>query len=256
LIDTFTFFADSRGSPQSCDTRKQSEIAPMTIADQIQLVRLKINQSCAANGREPAQVRLLAVSKTHPASAIQAAYESGITEFGESYLQEAVEKIQQLRELPLCWHFIGPLQSNKTRAIAEHFDWVQSVDREKILRRLDEQRPSGMAPLQVCIQANLFDEPQKQGATQTELPGLLEIAEQLPHIQLRGLMVIPPPQSDPQQQATQFSRVAAVFHELRQHHPSMDTLSMGMSDDMAAAIAAGSNLVRVGTAIFGVRSKT
>ena len=225
----------------------------MNIADQIQQVRLNINQYCAESGRESDQVRLLAVSKTHPTRAIQDAYASGITEFGESYVQEAVTKIQYCAQLPITWHFIGPLQSNKTRLVAENFDWVQSVDRLKILNRLNEQRPSTKAPINVCIQANLFDEPQKKGATQPELIELLAISQKLPHINLRGLMVIPPPQTDESLQMTQFKQVSQIYHDLKLKFPQMDTLSMGMSGDIKAAIFNGSNMVRVGTGIFGER---
>lgn len=225
----------------------------MNIADQIQQVRLSINQYCVESGRESNQVRLLAVSKTHPTSAIQEAYASGITEFGESYVQEAITKIQNCQELNISWHFIGPLQSNKTRLVAENFDWVQSVDRLKILTRLNEQRPSTMAPLKVCIQANLFNEPQKKGAQQSELDELLAIADKLPHISLKGLMVIPPPQKDEKQQMHQFQQVNQIYQQLRLKFPQMDTLSMGMSGDMKSAIFNQSNMVRVGTAIFGPR---
>lgn len=226
----------------------------MTIADQIQLVRQKIQDYCVEAGRQPEQVKLLAVSKTHPSKAIQEAYESGITEFGESYLQEALEKIEECRSHPIVWHFIGPIQSNKTRPIAENFDWVQSVDRKKILTRLSEQRPAELGPLRVCIQANLFDEPQKKGAKPEELKELLAFADQLPNIELRGLMVIPPPQSEFKEQLSQFEEVASVFKELSGHYASMDTLSMGMSGDIKAAIRAKSNMVRVGTGIFGPRN--
>lgn len=225
----------------------------MNIADQIQQVRLSINQYCVESGRESNQVRLLAVSKTHPASAIQEAYASGITEFGESYVQEAIAKIQKCQGLGISWHFIGPLQSNKTRLVAENFDWVQSVDRIKILTRLNEQRPSTMAPLKVCIQANLFDEPQKKGASQSELDELLAIAEKLPHISLKGLMVIPPLQKDEKQQMRQFQQVNQIYQQLKLKFPQMDTLSMGMSGDMKSAVFNQSNMVRVGTAIFGPR---
>jgi PLP dependent protein len=225
----------------------------MNIAEQIQLVRLNIEQSCTEFQRQASDVRLLAVSKTHPVSLIQDAVANGITEFGESYLQEALDKIVTLQGNKIIWHFIGPIQSNKTKPIAEHFDWVQSVDRLKILKRLSQQRPKNLKPLQVCIQANLFEEPQKKGASLTELPELLEIANDLPHICLRGLMVIPPKQESFERQLDQFRRVQATFHSLQKQFISMDTLSMGMSSDMRAAISCGSNMVRIGTGIFGVR---
>ncbi|TQV85337.1 YggS family pyridoxal phosphate-dependent enzyme [Aliikangiella coralliicola] len=225
----------------------------MNIADQIREVRLNINQYCAQAGRSPSRVKLLAVSKTHPAIAIQDAYESGITEFGESYLQESLVKIEECKHIPIIWHFIGPIQSNKTRPIAENFDWVQSVDREKIITRLDQQRPPQLGPLKVCIQANLFNEPQKKGVSQEQLTQLLAIAAALPNIQLRGLMVIPPKRDTYQEQLAQFNQVSEIFNELRKEFTNMDTLSMGMSGDMEAAIASGSNMVRVGTGIFGPR---
>jgi len=225
----------------------------MNIADQIQVVRLNMAKYCAQYNREEEQVRLLAVSKTHPVEMIQQAYDNGITEFGESYLQEALKKIEYFKKQRVVWHFIGPLQSNKSRQIAENFDWVQSVDREKILVRLNEQRPMTLGRLQICIQANLFDEPQKKGATLPQLSSLLEIASELPHIKLRGLMVIPPKQTSYQAQKDQFSEVEAIYNQFKQEYAQMDTLSMGMSSDMQTAIACGSNMVRVGTDIFGVR---
>ncbi|MET1257142.1 YggS family pyridoxal phosphate-dependent enzyme [Aliikangiella maris] len=227
----------------------------MTIADQIRQVRSNIEHYCQQANRSSDAVKLLAVSKTHPANAIQEAYESGITEFGESYLQEAIDKIKHLQNLPVIWHFIGPLQSNKTRPVAEHFDWVQSIDKPKLLERLNQQRPAGMRPLQVCLQANLFNEPQKRGASRAELLELLAIADSLPNIQLRGLMVIPPAQADLNKQREQFAYVNQVYQQLQQNYPAMDTLSMGMSSDIQAAIENQSNMVRVGTGIFGARQE-
>jgi len=227
--------------------------ASMTIADQIQLVRQNIKQYCEESGRQPETVRLLAVSKTHPASAIQEAYESGITDFGESYVSEAVKKVKDIQNQAINWHFIGPIQSNKTRPIAENFDWVHSVDRMKIAQRLSDQRPADKKPLQICVQANLFNEPQKKGATHSQLNQLLAFVEEQPNIQLRGLMVIPPPQASHEKQLAQFNQVAETYRTLQKSFPSMDTLSMGMSNDLSAAIEAGSNMIRVGTAIFGPR---
>jgi PLP dependent protein len=241
----------------------------MNIADQIHSVRqnieryyLQYQQSVDQNPafkksalNSTAQPRLLAVSKTHPADLIQQAAENGITDFGESYLQEACDKITQLKSLNLCWHFIGPIQSNKTRLIAEHFDWVQSVDRLKILQRLSQQRPQSLAPLQICLQANLFAEPQKKGADREGLAALIKAAFELPNICLRGIMVIPPKQSDYALQLEQFQQVSQIYQHLNQTlaDNQMDTLSMGMSSDMQAAIMSGSNMVRVGTALFGQR---
>lgn len=225
----------------------------MNIADQIQQVRLNIEQYCIEYSRQPEQIRLLAVSKTYPVSLIQEAAASGITEFGESYLQEAIEKIKLCQGLSIKWHFIGPIQSNKTKPIADNFDWVQSVDREKILLRLNAQRPPHLAPLQICIQANLFGETQKKGAHLNQLDELLAIATELPNIDLRGLMVIPPKQDTFEKQQQQCKEVAAVYQQLQVKFPEMDTLSMGMSSDIRAAISHGSNMVRVGTGIFGKR---
>jgi len=226
-----------------------------TIVEQIQQVKLNITQYCKESKRLPEDIRLLAVSKTHPSSKIQDAYAGGITEFAESYLQEGLKKIQDCQHLPITWHFIGPIQSNKTRLIAQYFDWVQSVDREKILIRLNQQRPANAKPLQVCIQVNLFNEPQKKGVALNQLADLLAIANELPHISLRGLMVIPPQQMSFDKQQQQFAEVAKVYSQFKQEFSSMDTLSMGMSSDMHAAIISGSTMVRVGTGIFGVRGK-
>lgn len=223
------------------------------IADQIEQVRLNINHSCKEHQRDANKIRLLAVSKTHPASKIQEAYVAGITEFGESYLQEALEKIHVCKHLQPVWHFIGQLQSNKIRAIAEHFDWVQSLDNEKHLRRLNNQRSTHLKPLQVCVQVNFFNEPQKNGITPDSTDALLAICEEMPHINLRGLMIIPPKQDNFLRQLKQFDAVAEFYRHMQQKHPQMDTLSMGMSSDISAAICAGTNMLRIGTGIFGKR---
>ncbi|MDH5433186.1 MAG: YggS family pyridoxal phosphate-dependent enzyme [Gammaproteobacteria bacterium] len=227
----------------------------MTIANKVQQIRGRIETAVSKSPFRQQHVRLLAVSKTHSASAIQAAYESDLTEFGESYLQEAIDKIEQCKHLPITWHFIGPIQSNKTRAIAENFDWVQSIDREKILLRLNDQRPKESTQLQICIQANIFNEDQKQGADLTNIRSLLDLAMDLPNIKPRGLMVIPPMQTDYESQSKQFAEVYKIYTELQQDYPVLDTLSMGMSGDMQAAIINGSNMVRIGTDIFGKRNK-
>ncbi|MCF6206826.1 MAG: YggS family pyridoxal phosphate-dependent enzyme [Sulfurovum sp.] len=225
----------------------------MNIADRIQTVRQDIQTICSKYNININDLKLLAVSKTHSADAIQAAYDAGITEFGESYLQEALEKIRELHALSIQWHFIGPIQSNKTRQIATHFDWVQSVDRSKLLTRLSEQRPAKLAALNVCIQVNYFEEPQKKGVAPSELVPLLEMADQLPNINLRGLMAIPPKKDDFSEQLEQFRQITSFYEECKNSYPKMDTLSIGMSADMEAALVAGSNMVRVGTAIFGAR---
>jgi pyridoxal phosphate enzyme (YggS family) len=193
------------------------------------------------------------VSKTQGPDAVRRAAACGLRDFGENYLQEALAKIDACADLDLCWHFIGPLQSNKTRPVAEHFAWVHSVDREKLLTRLSSQRPAGLAPLNVCIQVNISGEASKAGVPPGELPALLRRAGELPGLRLRGLMAIPAPAQGFAAQRAPFDALAALFETARAEHPSMDTLSMGMSADMDAAVSAGSTLLRIGTAIFGPR---
>ena len=199
-------------------------------------------------------VRLLAVSKKQAPGKIRRAAAAGIKDFGENYFQEALEKIEGLSDLELSWHFIGPIQSNKTRGIAEHFDWVQSVDREKIARRLSDQRTNTRPPLNVCVQVNLSAETSKSGLNLQSAASLCASIAQLPNLSLRGLMAIPAPLSNLQAQREGFRRLATEHQKLQQHYPSMDTLSMGMSNDYEAAIAEGSTLIRIGTALFGPRS--
>jgi PLP dependent protein len=225
----------------------------MSTAIRIREVRSEIDQLCQKYHININELKLLAVSKTHPVSAIQAAYDAGITEFGESYVQEAIDKIQNLRSLAIVWHFIGPIQSNKTRAIAHHFDWVQSVDREKILRRLNEQRPKSLPAIKICLQINYFEETQKKGAMPNQISALLELAAQLPNIELRGLMAIPPKTNCFETQLMQFNKIDQCFRYYQQMYPQMDTLSMGMSGDLEAAIASRTTMVRIGRAIFGSR---
>lgn len=195
----------------------------------------------------------MAVSKTQPPEALRAAADAGMRDFGENYLQEALEKIESCSDLGLCWHFIGPIQSNKTRPIANSFDWVHSVDREKILRRLSEQRDPTLPPLNICLQVNISAESSKSGATPAELPGLLALADTLSGLRLRGLMAIPAPADSFAEQKKSCDALTELFARARVDYPQMDTLSVGMSADMEAAIAAGSNLLRIGTAIFGPR---
>ncbi|MEZ5470447.1 MAG: YggS family pyridoxal phosphate-dependent enzyme [Marinicella sp.] len=197
--------------------------------------------------------KLLAVSKKHPAEKIEAIYKLGQKEFGENYVQEALEKIQQLNHLDIIWHFIGPIQSNKTRAIAENFDWVQSVDRMKILTRLNNQRPESLSPLNVLLQYKVGDENSKSGACQSEILDMLDAANNMIHVNIRGLMCIPPPSNNRQVQCSYFSEVMTLFKQLKSKKPLMDTLSMGMSADLEAAIEMGTTMVRVGTDIFGSR---
>ena len=224
-----------------------------SIADNIARVRAQIEAACQAAGREPSSVHLLAVSKTWGADAVRQAHAAGQTAFGENYIQEAVEKITALRDLPLEWHCIGPIQSNKTRLVAEHFDWVHSVDRLKIAQRLSEQRPAELPPLQVCIQVNVDGGDNKSGVSPEELPALAQAVNALPRMRLRGIMTIPEPAETEAQMRAVHAQAKALLEALRQQGLPLDTLSMGMSADMAAAIAEGSTLVRVGTAIFGQR---
>ena len=211
-----------------------------------------IAQNC---GRARSDVLLLAVSKTRPAALIAEACHAGLNHMGENYLQEALTKIEALRDLPLCWHFIGPIQSNKTRAIAGNFDWVHSVDRLKIARRLSQQRPADMAPLQVCLQVNINGEDSKSGVAPEQLPALAAEINQLPALQLRGLMAIPAASTDPAEQRRVFGRVRETLRALQRRFPKLDTLSMGMSGDMESAIVEGATILRIGTAVFGPRNK-
>lgn len=210
--------------------------------------------ACHDHGRESGSVGLLAVSKRQPVEAIAALHDLGQREFGENRLQEALPKLEALRERDIDWHFIGPIQSNKTRDIAAHFDWVQSVDRLKIIQRLQEQRPPDRAPLNVCLQVNIDDEPQKAGARAAELPALADAVAACDRLRLRGLMCIPAISDDPAKTRTSFLRVADLAETLRGAGHPLDTLSMGMSGDLELAIGAGSTLVRVGTDLFGPRA--
>ncbi len=226
-----------------------------TIADRLTNARQEIEHAIA-NAHRPAHcVRLLAVSKTKPVSDITAAYEAGQRQFGENYIQEGVSKIEQLKTLTdIEWHMIGPIQSNKTKLVAEHFDWVQSVDRLKIAKRLNEQRPADMPPLNVCIQLNLEQEATKSGILPAELPDIVEAISGMPNLRLRGLMAIPAANVSESQQRDTLSQLHALYAQLQATTEDIDTLSVGMSNDMALAIAHGSTMVRIGTAIFGSRS--
>jgi PLP dependent protein len=206
-------------------------------------------------GRDPASIRLLVVSKQQPAGAIELLANAGQCDFGESYLQEALAKIASLNARNLTWHFIGQLQSNKTRPVAEHFQWVHTLDRVKIAARLNEQRPHYAPPLNVCLQVKLAEEAGKGGLWPEEVPALAKAVSELPHLKLRGLMCIPPPQDSYVAQLAQFQRMQQLRNELNTQGYALDTLSMGMSDDYTAAIAAGATLVRIGTALFGPRPR-
>jgi len=224
-----------------------------SIAKNYQNVLEAKNQACQAAGRPDSAVQLLAVSKTRAASELESLYQLGQRRFGENYLQEALEKIDALAALDIEWHFIGPIQSNKTRPIAESFSWVHSVDRLKIARRLSEQRPAELGPLNICLQVNISREDNKSGCLPEEVLAIAAELEQLANIQLRGLMAIPKATSNPDEQRVALDAMAELFAKCREVHPQMDTLSMGMTGDLAPAIMAGSTIVRIGTALFGKR---
>ncbi|WP_277592035.1 YggS family pyridoxal phosphate-dependent enzyme [Pseudomonas chlororaphis] len=225
-----------------------------TIADNIALVSARIRAAAQASQRDESSIHLLAVSKTKPAAALREAYAAGLRDFGENYLQEALGKQAELGDLPLSWHFIGPIQSNKTRAIAENFAWVHSVDRLKIAQRLSEQRPADLPPLNICIQVNVSGEASKSGCTPADLPALASAISALPRLKLRGLMAIPEPTEDRAAQDAAFAAVRSLNENLCDSLDlPTDTLSMGMSHDLEAAIAQGATWVRIGTALFGAR---
>jgi PLP dependent protein len=227
-----------------------------SIEAKLQQVRERIALACAAAQRPVQSVTLLAVSKTFGAEAVREACAAGQRGFGENYVQEALVKIEALSDLrgSIEWHLIGPLQSNKTREVAAAFDWVHSVDRLKVAERLSAQRPPGMAPLQVCLQVNVSGEASKSGVAPAELPALARAVDALPNLRLRGLMSIPEPATDFAAQRVPHHRLRELLDALRGERLALDTLSMGMSADLEAAIAEGSTMVRVGTAIFGTRS--
>jgi hypothetical protein len=240
------------------------------VAGNLAALRQRIEKACVAAGRAPESVALLAVGKAQPVAALAAARDAGVRDFAENYLQEALPKIAALPRQGLRWHFIGPLQSNKTAEVARHFDWAHGVDREKIARRLSEQRPAGLPPLQVCVQVNISGEASKSGVAPDEAAALCRAVAALPRLKLRGLMAIPAPVAampvlssarrarieggrshDPREP---YRRLRELFESLRRSGLELDTLSAGMSDDFEAAIAEGSTMVRIGTAIFGPRT--
>ncbi len=224
-----------------------------TITRNLQDVRERIATACQSAGRDVQEVTLLAVSKTFGADTVRQAFEAGQRAFGENYVQEAVAKIDALADLPLEWHCIGPLQSNKTRVVAERFDWVHTVDRLKIAERLSAQRPPGLAPLNVCIQVNIDGGPTKAGVPPADALAVARAVAALPQLRLRGLMTIPEVAPDFEAACAVHASARALFDQLNAEGLALDTLSMGMSADLDAAIAAGSTLVRVGSAIFGTR---
>jgi len=235
-------------------------MVPQNSPPEVRLVRNRIETAVREAGRSVDSVTLLAVSKGHSANSIRAIAEAGVRDIGESYFQEAVEKIEALREvsahLGLTWHFIGRLQANKTRVIASHFDWVHGVERLKIAERLSEQRPFHAPPLNVCLQVNIGGEASKGGVTVPELPALAAAVAALPRLKLRGLMCIPPDEDDPTRQRMWFAAMRRALEELNATGAGLDTLSMGMSGDFEAAIAEGATIVRIGTALFGERPRT
>ena len=230
-----------------------------TISTKLQAVLTRIDTAARQSGRDPQGIVLLAASKTWPASCVRDAINAGQRAFGENYVQEGVDKVAELhdlRKLGLEWHFIGPLQSNKTRVVAENFDWVHSIDRLKIAQRLAEQRLATLPPLSVCLQVNISGEATKSGVPLAEAGALAHEIARLPHLQLRGLMAIPEAVEDFSAQRIPFRRLRALYDQLRADGLALDTLSMGMSHDLEAAIAEGATMVRVGTAIFGERNYT
>jgi pyridoxal phosphate enzyme (YggS family) len=248
--------------PPCCHCRNLHDIAQMhlimsSISRNLQVVHDSIATAARAVRRNPDTVGLLAVSKTFGPDAVLEAARAGQKAFGENYLQEALDKMTALRatqpDLSLEWHFIGPIQSNKTRPIAEHFDWVHSIEREKIAQRLSDQRPAHLPPLNVCLQVNISREASKSGVTPTQVSQLAHAVAHMPHLKLRGLMAIPEPADGVAQQRLPFRKLRQLYDELRAQGLAIDTLSMGMSSDMGAAIAEGATMVRIGTAIFGKR---
>lgn len=225
------------------------------LSENLDNVSARLKRACEAAGREPSEVRILAVSKRHPADKIRSLYATGQLAFGENTLHEALDKQKQLSDLQIEWHFIGAIQSNKTREIAEHFSWAQGVDRDKVLRRLSQQRPAHLPALNVCLQVNIDNEPNKAGASAEDVPALAGFAVELPGIRLRGLMAIPALDAESGgAKSSSFERMKAIFDQLRSAGHDIDTLSMGMSADLERAIVAGSTMVRVGTDIFGKRT--
>jgi len=229
---------------------KQTNLT-MSIADNIQSINADIRAYCQTCKRDPASVLLLAVSKTKPPAAIAVAYRAGLRHFGENYCQEAIEKQQALSAYDITWHFIGPIQSNKTRLIARHFSWVHSVDNLRIARRLSEQRPEYLPPLNICLQINISGEASKSGLNLEELEDIWLAIAELPNIKLRGVMAIPAPQVDFELQRLPYQRLVQAARAL--NRPELDTFSFGMSGDLNAAIVEGATIVRIGTALFGAR---
>ncbi|MEO0345651.1 MAG: YggS family pyridoxal phosphate-dependent enzyme [Pseudomonadota bacterium] len=223
------------------------------VTENLNQVRERLQNAARVAGRQPSDIKLLAVSKRHSVASIEAAAEAGQHDFGENFVAEGLGKIEALAARELCWHFIGAIQSNKTRDIAAHYDWVHTVDRLKIARRLSEQRPDDRPPLEICLQVNVDDESQKAGVGPSEVAELAEQVAGLPGLRLRGLMCLPRVRTEPEAQREPFAALRELFEALRLQHASLDTLSMGMTGDLEAAVLEGATIVRVGTAIFGPR---
>lgn len=242
-------------APSSVTSSTPSSADTAALSERLATVRARLRDAEVAAGREPGSVTLIAVAKTRSSAEIRALAAAGVRDFGENYLQEAVIHQDALADLPLVWHFIGAVQSNKTRELAQRFDWVHTVDREKIARRLSEARAAADPPLNLCLQINLDDEDSKAGVRLAQAAALLEAARGLPRVRLRGLMTIPAPRTDPVAQRAALAPMAELARELRELAPELDldVLSMGMSDDLEAAVAAGATQVRIGTALFGPR---
>ncbi|MEC8444293.1 MAG: YggS family pyridoxal phosphate-dependent enzyme [Pseudomonadota bacterium] len=226
-----------------------------TVAENYRSVCARLDDAALRHHRESGAVKLLAVSKTKPAESVRTCYDLGQRAFGENYLQDALDKIHALQDLPdIEWHFIGPLQSNKTRAVAEHFQWLETLEREKIARRLNEQRPDHLPPLNVLIQVNISGEAQKSGLDVNDVMSFAQTLASLPRLKVRGLMCIPEATDDAERLSAQFTQMHQLWQRLQQQYPQADTLSMGMSSDLELAIACGSTEVRIGTDIFGARN--
>jgi pyridoxal phosphate enzyme (YggS family) len=226
------------------------------LTERLAATRTRIASAATQAGRNPESVGLIAISKGHPAAAIRMLTELGQRDFGENYLQEALPKLEELEGLPITWHFTGQVQANKTRPIAESFAWVHTLDRERTAARLNDQRPPGLPPINVCLQVRLEDEPGKGGVEPAQVADLAARVRELPRLRLRGLMAIPPPRDSFEEQQHLFGRVAALLRDLQAGGFDVDTLSMGMSGDLEAAVAAGATQVRIGTSLFGERGRT
>lgn len=231
-----------------------TDVSESGVAGRLAAVRARIAAAARAAGRDPAGIRLVGVSKLQPAAKVREALAAGLAEFGENFVQEALEKMDAVGPAPARWHFIGALQSNKTGPVAARFDWVHSVDRLKLAERLSRQRPAGMAPLNICIQVHIGDEASKSGVAPAETAALARQVAALRNLRLRGLMAVPPPESDPARQRAWCRQLADLYRALQADGLALDTLSMGMSDDLEAAVAEGATLVRIGTAVFGPRA--